>query len=155
MKDILAAILGGTDILRSVYLDPAAPPAFLLDSNRLKGTLAPRPGQFDNRWVIFPQDMPSGTFVRSQQVERALLLQAGRGTADNDLAHVFLRWREAGVGLWVKDSNSPEAAQELAVRRPSEFKMRYLALMFLFLGLRRSNVGGFGSIVPTPSSGGG
>ena len=42
-----------------------APPAFLLDSDRMKAP-APDPGRFDNRWLVFPQDFPSAAFLRSR-----------------------------------------------------------------------------------------
>lgn len=155
MREIVDGLVAGTEILQRTYLDPAAPPVFLLDSNRLKGLTAPAPGMFDNRWIVFPQDMPSATFMRSQKIERVQLLLRGRVTVDDDLAHVFLRWKQAGIELLVRDPFGTQPPDELPVRRPSQFRMRYLALMFVMLGLRRSNVGGFGSFVPTPSRGGG
>ena len=41
------------------------PPAFLLDSNRLTAP-RPGPGAYDNRWMVFPQDFPSGTLLQAR-----------------------------------------------------------------------------------------
>jgi hypothetical protein len=154
VTEIVDAMLTGTPMMQGIRLEPEAPPAFMLDVNRLRGLVAPQPGKFDNRWVIFPQDMPSATFMRSQQIERVIVLQATNTFADDDLAHVFLRWRSAGIQIQVKDPYANGPIEEMSVHRPSQFKMRYLAFMFLFLGLRRSNVGGFGSMIPYSSGGG-
>ena len=42
------------------------PPAFLLDSRRLRGEKAPAPGVYDNRWMVFPQDFPSAKFLQAR-----------------------------------------------------------------------------------------
>lgn len=154
VSEIVSALISGTEMLSGIRLDPAAPPAFLLDVNRMTGVAAPSPGRFDNRWIVFPQDMPSANFMRSQQIERAQVLQAINTMSDDDLSHVFSRWRSTGISLLVEDPYTNGPTQELTISHPARFKMRYLALMFLFLGLRRSNVGGFGSVIPTSSGGG-
>src|SRR5260370_40120865 len=71
LREIVSQLVSGTDVLRELNLDPAAPPAFLLDSRRM-AVQAPAPGQFDNRWVVFPQDFPAAGFLRAQWIERWL-----------------------------------------------------------------------------------
>jgi hypothetical protein len=148
---IQEALFGCAPFLKRLPIADGAPPAFLLDSNRLSAP-ARKPGQFDNRWIVFPQDFPSANFLRSQAIERVLLVRRDPGgQPQSDLAHVLLRWQEAGIELldW-----APTGAGALRVSRPSRFRVlwyRTLAVM----GLRRNSAGGFGAVVPQPPSGSG
>jgi hypothetical protein len=64
-----------------------------------------------------------------------------------DLAHVLRRWQEHGLTLRVIDIGTGRIADGVTVPRPSRFKRVWYAAVAL-LGLRRSNVGGFGSTIP-------
>lgn len=160
VKAIIARLMAGADVLQSVALPDDAPPAFLLDSERLKGALPPSPGQFDNRWVVFPQDFPSAIFLRSQGIGRVLLIQRNRPTADDDLAQVLLLWQHNGLAVDTMILNGTTQVVPLA---PIEFRrsvgwgghLWYRAFLFMSTRRRRSNVGGFGAVIPRPSSGGG
>ncbi len=151
---IISRLVSGVDILQGLQFDPTAPPAFLLDSNRVKGLLPPTPGTFDNRWVVFPQDFPSATFLGSQQIRQVLLIQNGT-QLDDDLAHVLVTWQKAGINLVNKDIANVGMPTPLTARLPSGFSLWYRALILLAIQQRRSNAGGFGAIIPIPSSGGG
>src|SRR5918994_883853 len=70
-----------------------APPVFLIDANRMQPPVPPSPGKFDNRWVVFPQDFPSATLLRSRGVTDVLVIQRSE-RAQEDLAHVLLRWQQ-------------------------------------------------------------
>ena len=132
-----------------------APPCFLLDSHRL-GTSSrsrnPSPGDYDNRWVTLPQDWPSATLMQSHGVTDAVVFWIGRGMAD-DLAHVLVRWQEAGIRLH-RAAWDADQFKVIQVRRPSRFKSMFYRLLVL-AGLRASAAGGFGGYVPHPDSGGG
>lgn len=143
---------GAEELARSPIPDDA-PPAFLLDADRMNPARPPQPGQFDNRWMAFPQDFPSANFLLSRGIRRVLLLQDDPLAQPRpDLAHVLLRWKEAGLELYTQDPLSDLAPRELAVNRPSQFRsLLYRALAVV--GLRRNDAGGFGSVIPTPSSG--
>ena len=147
---VMGALWRGGDALEQLNLPYDAPPAFLLDSRRLASG-APRPGGFDNRWVVLPQDFPSATFLASQGIRRAVLVQDNAGQPRSDLAHVLRRWQDGGIvvdGL----SPAPDARPaRLDVAKPRMFKWMLYALAAT-IGLRRSSAGGFGSIVPMPSS---
>jgi hypothetical protein len=149
-KLIVEGLAGGAQELASITLFPEATPAFLLDANRLAPGKAAVPGRFDNRWVVFPQDFPSSNFLISRRIRRVILLWNETGPLPEDLAHVLLRWQKAGLEiLSARPGGSP---QPLIVSQPSRFRhLWYVAL--LLVGLRRNSAGGFGSIVPTPSSG--
>ena len=146
-------LMRGRQYLPRIALPDEAPPAFLLDSRRQQVEPRPAPGRFDNRWIVIPQDFPSAGFLKSRGIERAVLVQeGGRAQPGEDLAHVLLRWQEAGIGLSLLDRQSPGEPQPLQLQRPSRFKaLWYCALASI--GFRRNSAGGFGAVVPQPSSG--
>jgi hypothetical protein len=147
---VTGALWRGGDAIAQINLPYDAPPAFLLDARRMPPS-APRPGQFDNRWVVLPQDFPSATFLQTHGIRRVLLVQDVSGQPRSDLAHVLRRWQEAGI---VIDSLVPGAGVRpvtLDVARPKMFRWMLYALAAT-MGLRRSSAGGFGSVVPMPSS---
>jgi hypothetical protein len=136
--------------LAQLTISPDAPPAFLLDAQRMQGD--PRPGDYDNRSLVLPQDFPSATLLRSRGITSALLIQTGSSGPREDLCHVLLRWQQGGVRLgWVSTAGG---RGDLQVSPPSMFRSAWYRLIIL-LGFRRNNVGGFGGAVPEVSSGGG
>lgn len=153
VEPLLLALAAGAGSLGGLQLPPEAPPAFLLDSRRQSPGGAPEPGRYDNRWLVFPQDFPSASFLLSRRIHRVLLIQeAGRARPADDLAHVLRRWQEAGIEMLLLHPGEgvPAAFQ---VAKPSRFRnLSYRALAIL--GLRRNSVGGFGSVIPLPPSGG-
>ena len=151
MEPILDLLARGATYLAGLYLPDDSPPAFLLDADRLRGSGPPIPGRFDNRWLVFPQDFPSANFLRSHATRSALLVQTQADQPQSDLAHVLLRWQQGGLPLQVVAAAPGAVAQPLKVRRPRLFRwMWHRALASL--GLRRNSAGGFGAIVPVPSS---
>lgn len=156
VEPILRRLISGASELAAASPPPNAPPVFLLDANRNKAAVPPAPGRFDNRWVVFPQDFPSANFLLAHGIRRVVLLQ-GQDRGDQpsqDLAHVLRRWQEAGLELYVQDPAGDRAPAPLDVKRPSAFRsLLYRALAVT--GLKRNSAGGFGSVIPQPSSGGG
>lgn len=152
VEPIARRLRGGAKMMRTLAIRPDAPPAFLLDANRMAPIGGLRPGRFDNRWLVLPQDFPSATLLMAHGIRQALLLQSNTADPPEDLAHVLLRWQEAGIGLLRQNAEPGADTVEIHVAPPSRFRRswhRAIALM----GLRRSNVGGFGAIIPEPSSG--
>jgi len=146
------AMIQAASALAAMEIESHAPPAFLLDANRLKDTGRARPGQFDNRWMTFPQDFPSGGLLMSRQIEMAVLLQDGSRVGE-DLAHVLFAWKEEGIRVHLHH-RLPGNAQPLTVVRPHGYRaLWYRALAMV--GLRRNSAGGFGSVIPEPSPEGG
>lgn len=149
------------DDLLALPIDDAAPPVFMIDSRRLATGAGLSPGKFDNRWMVFPQDFPSGHFLKLRNLSRALVVTTNRIIA-NDLCHVLLRWQELGVEIHVVEDRADAqgklvaAPEKTQVSEPSRF--RALAhLVLASAGLMRNSAGGFGSVIPevTHSSGGG
>jgi len=153
VEALQSAMIYSASVLAQMKVDSHAPPAFLLDANRLKEAGKTRPGDFDNRWMTFPQDFPSGGLLLSRQIETAVLLQEGSRVSD-DLAHVLLEWKNAGIRMHLDDRRSPGKAAPLAVQQPHRYRALWYRALTL-LGLRRNSAGGFGSVIPEPMPEGG
>ena len=149
---ILHALRAGAAYLRSLALAPSAPPAFLLDARRLTPAREVRPGAFDNRWQVFPQDFPGTETLKARGVAQVVLVQRGRWLPREDVADVLRGWQEGGVALLSKDlaDAAPPAALRVA---PLPWYRAWWHRVLEALGLRRSPAGGFGHIVPEPSHG--
>lgn len=148
---ITRALVAGAERLKRGQPAQDAAPAFLLDSRRNDSAFVPRPGLYDNRWVTLPQDFPSGALLASRGIRHATLIQRDSLSIRADLAHVLRRWQDHGMTLRVVDLASGKAVDNVSVPKPSGFKLAWYSAIALF-GLRRSNVGGFGSMVPEQTS---
>jgi hypothetical protein len=144
---LATCLASGAEVLRGLHLDPSAPPAFLLDSLRRLDTTRASPGRFDNRWVTFPQDFPSARKLAASGVTAVVLFAS---SVQSDLAHVLLRYQEAGLALTQVEPQGLKASP-LTVAKPSRFRaIGYRAAVLV--GLYRNPAGGFGGKVPEPSS---
>lgn len=153
MTSLVKEICYGTQRVQELQLPSNAPPAFILDALRLKGTKVLTGEMFDNRWMVFPQDFPSARFLTEQNISRVVLVQAERTEPREDLSHALLRWQESGIEILAKASQDPGAPSAITVTRPSRFKALWYRAVAI-MGLRRNNVGGFGSFIPTSSGAG-
>lgn len=151
---ILNALHAVGESLATLRLPAEAPPVFLLDENRFAGGSFADPGRFDNRWWVFPQDFPSANLLLSRGIRSAVLGQDRAAGPQRDLAHVLLRWQEAGIQILTCDVNGQAQPTPLQVQRPNNFRALWYQALVL-AGLRRNSAGGFGAVVPQPSSGGG
>jgi len=143
VDDIIATLNVGANDLSSMVIKPDAPPAFLLDSYRMNDR-SKEPGTFDNRWCIFPQDMPSASALLSNGIDRVVV----RSYAINDdLEHILYRYESQGITVYKCVGKNIIREK---IRRPS----RYRGLFYRFgviLGLKRNATGGFGGMIPYPS----
>jgi hypothetical protein len=139
--------------LATLPLNPLAPPVFLLDALRDGNGIQPRPGGFDNRWMVFPQDFPSARYLAGRGIHRIVLVQEiGRNAPREDLAHVLLRYQEAGLALSSLPAIASADPAPLHVARPPQYRLLWQRALAM-LGLRRNSAGGFGSVIPQPTSG--
>jgi hypothetical protein len=153
-EGIVHRLREGAGELMRLQLPVNAPPIFLLDSQRMKPTRPVTPGTFDNRWVVFAQDFPSAGFLKAHGIRTVMLLQEeAMFGPQEDLAHVLLRWQEGGLALITAEAADGMKTWPLTVRKPSNFRALFYRVM-VALGLRRNSAGGFGAVVPQPSSGG-
>lgn len=149
--EIVEALGAAAPLLSTLNLSLEAPPAFLLDANRRGEGKPVTPGRFDNRSVSFTTDFPSATFLRANGIERAVLVQLDRDEPQPDLAHTLRRWQEGGIQIMRKRLDYPDGPIPIEISKPSAFGLLFQRALAA-LGLRRG-LGGFGGMVPTPSSG--
>lgn len=149
-RDIIAGLHTGRDALAALHLPADAPPAFLLDSGRLPHRLPITPGKYDNRWVVLPQDFPSGNKLREHGIDTVLLWQTEEAQPREDLAHVLRRWQDLGLRVFIKTGGASQPPTLVSIKRPRRFQSIFHRF-FVLLGLRRNSAGGFGSVVPVPS----
>jgi hypothetical protein len=159
MPVVMALIQNGA-LLRKLPDD--APPAFLIDSQRNNTIVVPKHGDFDNRWIVFPQDFPSALFLKTHGIRRALVIQDQppgwmRPTFENDLYGVLHRWSSGGIEILMKDIDDGAPPQPVTFNRLSRIRFSALAMGFTLMAFlsKRSAAGGFGRIIPEPGSGGG
>ena len=120
-------------------------PAFLLDSRRMGGT--PLPGQYDNRWIAFPQDFPSGGLLRSRGIKSCYLILDPNRVAD-DLAHILKRWQDAGIEMF----DATSGRKPITIQTPPLYKALYYRWTAL-LNLKPNSFGGFGAAIPIATRG--
>ena len=146
--DAIERALGaGAAVLRRLTLAQEARPAFLLDADRGSVIGAAEPGRYDNRWIVLPQDVPSGTALLARGIKEIMVIQARATTPDQDLTYVLLRWQEAGLKIRALGLETGEVNEALSLAAPSRMRRLWYGAIAL-MGLRRSNAGGFGSLVP-------
>lgn len=154
MRGLLRALCEGAEELRSATLPPNAPPAFLVDANRMERTTADTETAYDNRWKAFPQDFPSGQFLRERGIRKVILVHSRYlKQPQEDLAHLLLRWQESGIAIENKFEWKEEGPEAITVQRPSWYRAAWYRVVAA-LGLRRSDVGGFGGFLRSIGGGG-
>jgi hypothetical protein len=131
--------------LASINIPPAAPPVFMLDTNRSCPAKTAH-GSFDNRWSVFAQDMPSADFLRSRKI-RNILMRTKGSSYEMDLEHVLYRYAEKKCFKFTQYDGI--STKPLTIHKPSFYKSAFYRLKVM-LGLRRNAAGGFGAIVPFP-----
>jgi hypothetical protein len=151
---VVSALHAVAEDLMSVQLSPTSPPVFLLDSNRFDNAAFADPGRYDNRWWVFPQDFPSANYLLSQNIRSVVLVQKNSAGPQRDLAHILVRWQEAGIQIMTCGTDDQTQPAVIHVGKPGNFKTLWYRAMVL-AGLRRNSTGGFGAMIPEPSSGGG
>ncbi len=150
VDSLMAVLEQSGELLKNIPLPPQATPAFLLDSNRMSGTVAPL--RFDNRWQIFPQDFPSAGMLLRNKIQEVLILQNYLDQPAEALRHVLRRWQDAGLKISVTSPQAEIPPQPVKISKPSNFKMMWHQALAM-MGLRHNSAGGFGGMIPAPSSG--
>lgn len=150
---IIAMIRQLTPFIAGQKFFYGAPPAFVLDASRRVARGPVAPGRFDNRSVSFPTDFPSANLLLSRGIREVLLVQHDGNAPQPDLAHTLRRWQQAGIEIRLQLLEEPgRAPVPITVRRGSPFGWVIYRVLTL-LRLRRHPLGGFGGVLPEPSSG--
>ena len=155
VRNLAAALFSGAELLAPINISNNAPPVFMLDSRRMSG-VSKSPGTYDNRWCVFPQDMPSAGFlinhgitkviVRSEEETRMGIM---RSNLRDDLSHILYRYQKAGIQIELTASD--EKPKAFDVPKPSQFKSLFYRFQ-VTMGLSRNAAGGFGSRIPDTAS---
>lgn len=137
-------IFHATNELKTIKTRKDANPVFLLDSRRMdsKGKLKNQ-AYFDNRWSVFPQDMPSSHFLKEKGIEKIVIFRDDfTKPVQNDLSHILFAYQKAGILIVNGHSN-----REIKVKKPTRFSSAMYRLL-VTLRLKRNSAGGFGGKVP-------
>jgi hypothetical protein len=146
VRSIIAALAEHAERVRDV--PHGAPPAFLLDADRMGEGRAVVPGLFDNRSVCAASDFPSEDTLWQAGIRRAVVIC---NAIASDLEPVLFDWQRRGITLWRArgDDDAPAAPWMLARRG---------WIPRVVSSLRRSMLrpradGAYGTLVLTPSAG--
>ena len=141
VKDLHRTLFSATRFLQDLKFIEDAPPVFLLDSRRMYSSK--KRGFFDNRWQVFPQDMPSAKFLKQHGIEKIIIRTEA---IQADIAHILYRYQKEGIEIYTLYKRS-ENMEKVNIRKPKKFKCLSYRF-FVILGLRRNPAGGFGSLYP-------
>lgn len=144
VNEIQAGLIYGAEELAKLNIANDAPPVFMLDSQRMVGSTK-EPGRYDNRWCVFPQDMPSGNFLIKNGIKK-IVVHAPK--INIDLSHILLRYQELGIIIYLCDHTG--VLRETTITKPSKFKAFSYRFTTL-LGFTRNSAGGFGGKIPEPT----
>jgi hypothetical protein len=148
-ESILSALIQGCEGLRNTRLAANAPPAFLLDADRRLARVELNAGVFDNRSVCFSTDFPSADFLLKRGITSVVVVQENTNFA-RDLIEVLVSWQAGGLQILRKSRLGQELPVPVVVKRPGLLGAIWFR-MTVALGLRRSELGGFGGIIPAAS----
>ena len=84
--------------LQDINVDDNGKPVFLLDSNRLL-RFKRNINLFDNSWDIYSQDMPSASYIKSNGINKILVI--GEKIAP-DLKRILLKYQKGGIDIYLK-----------------------------------------------------
>ena len=94
----LSALIDGAGRIASAGLPLDAPPAFLLDADRLGRGRWHVPNVFDNRWVVFATDFPSARLLVERGIAGVRVLHDRRTQRGPDRrAPAMAAWRDRPV----------------------------------------------------------
>ena len=143
VRPIVSLIWQNSELLKCLRLPPDAPPAFLLDCQRSPIFLSGSGKVFDNRWLLFREDVPSAAFFNEQGLHRVTIIQRGR-RAHSDLRHVLLDWQDHGLSLSLLNLSASRPVGSYVAKQPSALDDIFLT--WLQNGLFGNSKQGFGRI---------
>ena len=113
-EGILSALVWGASILKTVKIDDNAPPAFLIDSNRLHRWRIDL-SIFDNSWDVYPQDIPSEDYFLKNGINKILII--GR-KYPRDLKAIIKEWPKKQISVYVSDGyEKPKCVRKAKKKR--------------------------------------
>lgn len=95
-KIICQGLIWGGFKLKDLNIPNDAPPAFLLDSDRLN-RLKINASVFDNSWDIYDQDLPSGEYFLKNGIEN-IVVRADK--INRDLKKILFKYQKLGIKIY-------------------------------------------------------
>ena len=152
MVDVVEALRDATPELAKIQLPDGAPPIFMLDANRRIAMGSTLPGAFDNRSICFPTDFPSANFLLSCGIDRVMVVLLKRDWIEADLNHTLRQWQDGGMRIELKRLDQPDPPRPITVEKPSWYRSLFYRA-FELMDFQKATLGGFGGVLPEPSSG--
>lgn len=98
--------------LKTIKLKEDAPPAFLLDKNRLNRYKINR-SIFDNSWDIYPQDIPTPEYLLENGITKIII----RGDLlEKDLSKVLYKFQKRNIKILF--TNGYEEPKRIRIKKP-------------------------------------
>lgn len=99
------ALKWATPILSGMNLQQDAPPAFLIDRNRLQ-RFQMNEAVYNNSWYVYPQDLPSAEYLTEKGIRRIIII--GKSVAP-DLKRVLYAHQKKGLQIyWSRIYETPK-----------------------------------------------
>ena len=113
-KDIKIGLVKGALELKKMQFDNDAPPAFLLDSNRMN-RYKMNPSVFDNSWDIYAQDMPSAEYFLKNGISKIVVRSE---SIQKDLKKILYSFQKKGINIFL--ANGYENPKKIILKKPRE-----------------------------------
>lgn len=97
--DMLDALVWGAQRLENVEISDDAPPAFLIDKNRLQNIKVDRT-VFDNSWDIYYQDIPSEKYFINNGITKILVISRN---LSRDFREIFNDFSEKKISIYLSN----------------------------------------------------
>ena len=92
---IKTGLVKGASELKKIKIEEDAPPAFLLDSNRMN-RYKMNISLFDNSWDIYDQDLPTAEYLLKNNINKIII----RGEKiQKDLRKILYKFQEKGIKI--------------------------------------------------------
>jgi len=114
---IATALRFGAAELAKLEIPDDAPPAFLLDSNRLhryKMDIS----LFDNSWDIYPQDMPSAGYFINNRIKNIIIRSE---KIHIDLSKILFGYQTKGLKIFF--TNGYDSPKRVSVKKPKKDRL--------------------------------
>lgn len=107
-------LIQGASELKKMKIEENAPPAFLLDSNRMN-RLKMNVSVFDNSWDIYDQDLPTAEYFIKNDINKIIV----RGEKLNkDLKRILYKFQKKKIKIFF--TNGYETPKEVYIKKPSK-----------------------------------
>ncbi|MBO5180048.1 MAG: hypothetical protein J6B87_06865 [Clostridia bacterium] len=109
------ALIKGAAELEKINLPNDAPPAFLLDTNRMS-RYKMNVGIFDNSWDVYNQDMPTAKYLVENGIKKIIVRADEK--IQKDLRKILYKYQVAGINILFADSY--KKPKKIIIRKPSK-----------------------------------